>query len=205
MAYPQPIQRLIDYFAQLPTVGPKTAERYVFYLLKQSPQTLNDLAQALLTVKQQLTVCKNCQAIAIASPCPICSNTKRQINCLCVVADTRDMMAIEEAGIYSGYYHILNGTLAPSQNWQLENLTIKQLIQRIENQPITEVVLALNSDVSGETTSLYLTKILKNYKVKISKLAQGLPNGASLEYADPATLEQAFKHRNIIDLNNINK
>jgi len=196
MSYPLPIQRLIDYFAQLPTVGPKTAERYVFYLLKQTPQTLQSWSQALNELQAQLTICTNCQAIALSSPCAICQNKTRQPNLLCVVADTRDLQAIEDAKAFNGYYHVLGGTLDTTQDWQVQQLTIKQLIQRLDNQPINEVVLAFNPDVSGETTSLYLTKILVPYQVKISKLAQGLSAGASLEYADPATLNQAFKYRN---------
>ncbi|MFH0951124.1 MAG: recombination mediator RecR [bacterium] len=198
MPHPLPIQRLIDYFAQLPTVGPKTAERYVFYLLKQTPQTLQSWSQALNELQAQLTICTNCQAIALSSPCTICQDQKRQPNLLCVVADTRDLQAIEEAKAFNGYYHVLGGTLDTTQDWQTQQLTVKQLIQRLDNQAINEVVLAFNPDVSGETTSLYLTKILEPYKVKISKLAQGLSAGASLEYADPATLNQAFKYRNQI-------
>lgn len=196
MKYPLQIQRLIDSFAQLPTVGPKTAERYVFYLLKQSPQTLNNLAKAINNLKQNITVCNNCQAIAVSSPCPICSDQKRQANLLCIIADTKDMLAIEETGAYQGYYHVLGGTLEAIKDWSLQKLTIKQLIQRLENQPISEVILALNPDVSGETTSLYLTKVLKQYNVTITKLAQGLSTGASLEYVDAATLSQALKYRN---------
>jgi len=208
--FPSSIQNLISQFNKLPGIGPKTAEKLVFYLLKQPEEELNKFAQALTDVKIKLTTCVICQNIAEKSPCLICSNPKRDKTTICVVAEPQDMAVIESIGEYHGLYHILGGTLNTLEGITPDQLKINELLNRLPQKiypesaerpprpslsPIKEIILALNPDLGGETTILYLTKILKPYKVKITRLARGLPMGSDLEYADEATLSNAFKGR----------
>lgn len=195
MKFPQSIQNLINHFSQLPTVGPKTAERYVFYLLKQNPEELQKFAQTIAELKEKTTVCQICFAIAEANPCLICADQKRNQSIICVVADTRDMLTIEATKQYNGVYHILGGTINAIENIKPEQLNIKQLINRVKQNGIKEIILALNPDLEGETTAMYLAKLLKPYKIKITRIAKGLPMGADLEYADEITLANALKYR----------
>jgi recombination protein RecR len=196
MSYPEPIQDLIDYLSRWPAVGPKTAERYVFYLLNQNMEYLQKLAQAIAELKEKIIVCRTCLAMAESDPCPICANQKRDRSVICVVANTRDMLSLETTGVYRGLYHILGGTLDAIKNIKPDQLNIKHLLNRIKNNPVKEIILALNPTIEGETTALYLTKLLKPYKIKITRLAKGLPMGADLEYADEITLTNALKYRN---------
>jgi len=211
MRFPASIQKLIDEFAKLPTVGPKTAERYVFYLLKQNPENLQALAQAIAELKEKTTTCESCFALAESNPCKICTDPKRVRNQLCVVADTRDYLTIEATNSYQGRYFILGGELNQIEGVGPEQLNIKQLMERLQdkNPPATraesreamragtkEVILALDPTIEGETTVLYLTKLLKPLGLKITRLAKGLPMGADLEYVDELTLSNALKYRN---------
>jgi recombination protein RecR len=220
--FPSSIQNLINEFNKLPGIGPKTAEKLVLYLLKQPKEELARFAEALINVKSKLTVCAECQNIAEKNPCAICADSKRDRDSLCVVAEPQDMIIIESTGDYKGLYHILGGTLNTLEGIMPDQLKIKELENRIKNPPvqkekesplppfnkgatnppahllkgaIKEVILALNPDMEGETTILYLTKILKPYKIKITRLARGLPMGSDLEYADEATLSNALKGR----------
>ncbi|MEA3464170.1 MAG: recombination mediator RecR [Patescibacteria group bacterium] len=195
MKYPASIQNLINHFSQLPTVGPKTAERYVFYLLKQNPEQLQKFAQSIAELKEKTTICQSCFAIAEANPCLICSDQERDKTIICAIADTRDMLTIEATKQYNGIYHILGGTINTIEGIKPEQLNIKQLINRIKQNNVKEIILALNPDLEGETTSLYLAKLLKPYKIKITRIAKGLPMGADLEYADEITLANALKYR----------
>lgn len=197
MRYPASIQNLIDHFSKLPTVGPKTAERYVFYLLKAHPEWLQGFAQAMAELKEKTTVCLNCLTIAETNPCSICSDPKRNHAIICLVADARDLLAIEATKQYSGLYHVLGGVINTIENIKLESLNIKQLLNRLK-PPVKEIILAFNPDFEGETTSLYIVKLLKPKKIKITRLAKGLPMGADLEYADEITLANALKYRNEI-------
>ncbi|MDP2736912.1 MAG: recombination mediator RecR [bacterium] len=196
MRYPASIQNLIDHFSKLPTVGPKTAERYVFYLLKQHPESLQQFAQAIAEVKEKTTVCQACLAIADANPCQICSNAKRNHSIICLVADTRDMLAIEATKQYNGVYHILGGVINTIEGVKPDQLNIKALLNHLKQNGVKEIILAFNPDLEGETTALYIVKLLKPYKIKITRLAKGLPMGADLEYADEITLSNALKYRN---------
>jgi len=196
MRFPASIQKLIDEFAKLPTVGPKTAERYVFYLLKQNPENLQALAQAIAELKEKTTTCRECFAIAEANPCNICTDSKRQQGQLCVVADTRDFLTIEATNSYQGRYFILGGELNQIESVGPEQLNIKQLLEKLKDKKIKEVILALDPTIEGETTVLYLTKLLKPLGLKITRLAKGLPMGADLEYVDELTLTNALKYRN---------
>jgi len=193
--YPTSIQNLIDYFCKLPTVGPKTAERYVFYLLKQHPEWLQQFAQAIAEVKEKTTVCQTCFAIAESNPCRICSDAKRNHSVLCLVADTRDMLVIESTKQYNGVYYILGGVINTIEDIKPDQLNIKNLLNHIKQNSIKEVILAFNPNLEGETTAMYIAKLLKSCKIKVTRLAKGLPMGADLEYADEITLINALKYR----------
>ncbi len=196
MRYPASIQNLIDYFSKLPTVGPKTAERYVFYLLRAQPEWLQGFAQSIAELKEKTTVCRTCLAIAESDPCPICADKKRNQAILCLVADTRDMQAIEATKQYNGLYFILGGVINTIEGIKPDQLNIKQLASRLEQNIIKEIILAFNPDLEGETTAMYIAKLLKPNQIKITRLAKGLPMGADLEYADEITLSNALKYRN---------
>ncbi len=195
MRYPKSIQNLIDHFSKLPTVGPKTAERYVFYLLKQHPEWLQEFAQAIAEVKEKTTVCQACLAIAESNPCQICSDVKRNHSLICLVADTRDMLAIEAIKQFNGIYHILGGVINTIEGIKPEQLNIKSLLNHLKQTGAKEIILAFNPDLEGETTAMYISKLLKPSKIKITRLAKGLPMGADLEYADEITLSNALKYR----------
>ena len=195
MRYPASIQNLIDQFSKLPTVGPKTAERYVFYLLRQHPEWLQQFAQAIAEVKEKTTVCQTCLAIAESNPCQICSDQKRNRSVICLVADTRDMLAIEATKQYKGVYHILGGVINTIEGIKPDQLNIKALLNHLRQNNAKEIILAFNPDLEGETTAIYIAKLLKTHKIKITRLAKGLPMGADLEYADEITLSNALKYR----------
>jgi len=194
--YPKSIQNLIDYFSRLPSVGPKTAERYVFYLLKAHPEWLQGFAQAVAELKEKTKLCRTCLAIAESDPCSICSDKKRNSALLCLVADTRDLLAIEDTKQYQGLYFILGGVINTIAGVKPEQLNLKSLQNRLKSGGPKEIILAFNPDLEGETTAMYLAKLLKPLKIKITRLAKGLPMGADLEYADEITLANALKYRN---------
>ncbi len=196
MKYPQAIQNLIDELSKLPAVGPKTAERYVFSLLKRSNQELNSFAKSIAELKSNIIVCQECNAVSESNPCEICSDTKRSKEVICVVANTRDMIAIESTKQFNGQYHVLGGVLNTIEGITPEQLKIKSLEAKIKKNQVKEIILALNPNIEGETTSLFLTKIIKPYNIKISRLAKGLSTGSDLEYADEMTLSNALKYRN---------
>jgi recombination protein RecR len=195
--YPKNIQNLIEEFSLFPSIGPKTAERFVIYLLKKSPQDLENLANLIKSLKN-LKKCKICNSFSENEICQICSDPNRDQNTICVVAEQKDLIAIENTHEYKGLYHILEGVLNPIQNITPEKLKIKELLKKIDGGKIKEVILALNPDLDGETTSLYLIDLLKKYPLKITRLARGLPIGGSLEYIDEITLSNALKRREII-------
>lgn len=197
MRFPKAIQDLIDDFSNLPTVGPKTAQRYVFYLLKQPQEILERISKNINNLKKDLRICSHCQAIAQSNPCQICSDSKRNRSLLCIIATQPEMLAIESTGKYNGLYFLLGKNLRPQDGLENENnkINIKNLITRIEKKEVKEVILALSPTIEGETTSMYLIKLLKPYQIKITKLARGLPMGSDIEYADEITLNNAMKNR----------
>lgn len=195
MRYPPAIQNLIDHFRKLPTVGPKTAERYVFYLINQSPELLQQFAQAMAEVKEKISVCQTCMAITETNPCEICSDPKRNRSVICLVADTRGMLAVETTKQYQGVYHILGGVINMIDGIKPEQLNVNSLLSHLNKNSAEEVILAFNPDLEGETTSIYMAKLLKPRGIKITRLAKGLPMGADLEYADEITLSNALKYR----------
>jgi len=194
MRYPAAIENLINRLSELPSVGPKTAERYVFYLLRQSQDKLNDLSLAISELKEKTTVCQSCRAISEKNPCAICTDNNRTRDSICVVENDQDLIAIEATKQYNGRYFILGGLINTINEVGPEELNVTKLIKKIKEEKTKELILALNFTLEGETTALYLTKILKNH-LKITRLAKGLPAGSDLEYADELTLASAFKNR----------
>ncbi|MFA5021609.1 MAG: recombination mediator RecR [Patescibacteria group bacterium] len=195
-SYTPSIKNLIDQFAKLPGIGPKTAERLVFYLLKQPKEELIRFGLAVEHLKDKITICRQCQNFAETNPCLICQDKRRNQKIICLVAKPQDLFALEKTNEYQGVYHVLGGVIDPLEGITPDKLTIKELVERLKKTGVSEVILAFNSDMSGETTVLYLTKLLKQFKnVRITRLAQGLPTGSDLEYIDEITLTSAIKGR----------
>lgn len=190
------IRQLIDEFNKFPGIGTKTAERFVFYLLSQSKEDLEKLSSLFASLKDKVTICSRCFNFAEKSPCLICSNQKRDQSIICVVAKPQDLMVIENTGEYNGLYHVLGGNLNAIRGVTPEKLKFKELTERMrDDKKIKETIIATNHDLEGETTALYLIKLLRPYHIKISRLARGLPMGSDLEYADEITLTSALKER----------
>lgn len=191
------IRHLIETFSRLPSVGPKTAERFVFHLLKSGKGEVGKLTIALQELISTVKSCSVCQDFSESNPCNICSDPKRDQSTICVVAESSDAMAVEKTGGYRGTYHILRGTIDALEDSLPPSLKIRELIERIKQpQPkIKEVILALNPDIRGETTMLYIQKELSSLEVTVTRLARGLPIGADLAYADEVTLSSALKER----------
>lgn len=194
--FPEPIENLVAIFSRLPGVGPKTALRYVFHLLRGPQGDLEAFSRALLDLQKRIKVCERCFTYSTKERCHICSDPKRHDHTICVVAEPRDIATIEATGVFSGYYHVVGGTLNPIDGITPEVLNIKPLLDRIETDlNIKEVILAFSPDVAGETTILYLTKHIKPLDKKVTRLARGLPLGADLEFADEITLGDAISGR----------
>ncbi len=193
--YPPAIQNLINLFTTLPSVGPKTAERYVFYLLNQSPDYMQRLAQGVAELKEKTTICARCHSVTESDPCHICADIARDESIVCVVATTREMLNIESTSEFNGFYHVLGGLIDTIKGAGPEELNISQLENKIKKGNIKEVILALSPNMEGETTALYLNKLLNKYKIKITRIAKGLPTGSEIEYADELTLGNALKYR----------
>lgn len=197
MNYPDQIKKLLDLFGRLPGVGPKTAERFVFWLLKQSGPYLKEFGEALLRAKEAAEVCAVCFNFSDVSPCQFCKDRGRNHGAICVVEDYSDLYAIEAAGEYKGLYHVLGGTIRPLDEITPDKLTVGQLLSRIKNIEIAEVIIALNPTIEGETTMLYIAKILRAARpnLRITYLGRGLPYGSDIEYADVLTIAQSIKGR----------
>ncbi len=193
-ATPQPVQRLIDEFTRLPGVGPKTASRLTYFLLRGDGQQPRDLAQALLELKERTRFCSTCFNITESDPCPVCADATRQTGVLCVVEEPLDVLAIERTN-FKGRYHVLHGVLSPVEGVGPEDLRITELVARARREPLTEVILATNVSLEGEATALYVQKQLAPLGVKVTRLARGLPVGGDLEYADETTLARALEGR----------
>jgi len=193
--YPPAIERLLQALTDLPGVGPKTAERYVFSLLRRSPARLKELAGAITNLRSNIVTCSRCHTFDDHDPCHFCRDKHRDQISICVVADAPDVIAIEHTGVYRGLYHVLGGTVNAMEGQGPEQLKIKDLIDRIPKEKIQEVILALNPDIEGETTLLYLKKALAPLKVKTTQLARGIPTGGDVTYLDEATLGEAISHR----------
>jgi len=193
--YADAVAKLIEEFAKFPGIGPKTAQRLAFHVLKGSKEDALALAKALIDAKEKVGHCSVCFNLTDINPCRICSNPNRDAGLICVVEDPRDVMALERTREYKGYYHVLNGALSPMEGIGPEQLKIKELLQRLQKGNVKEVILATNSNVEGEATAMYLAKLIKPLGIRVTRLAQGLPVGGDIEYADEVTLSRAFAGR----------
>ncbi len=190
------LERAIEELAKLPGTGRKSAQRIAIHLLKQSDERVSALADALVQLKKSVTRCSVCGTITDTDPCSICSNPKRNTGVVCVVEEFQDVYIIEKTNEFRGRYHVLGGTISPLDNIGPDNIRIKELLQRIaEEEPIEEVILALNPDAEGEATSYYINKLLSNYEIAVTRIAYGIPMGTELEFIDEATLSRAFASR----------
>ncbi len=195
MEYTKPLAKLIEYFQKLPSIGPKSAQRMALYLLKMPNYEVENFAAAMVEAKNTIRYCETCFNMSSDSPCEICQNQNRVQGTICVVAETKDLIAIERTNEYKGVYHVLGGLISPMDGIGPEEIRIKELLGRVHQNDILEIILAINPTVEGEATSLYLTKLLKPFGVKVSRIAFGLPLGSELEYADELTLARAIEGR----------
>ncbi|HEX9049720.1 MAG TPA: recombination mediator RecR [Anaeromyxobacter sp.] len=195
MAVADPIARLVKELAKLPGIGEKSAQRLAFHILKAGPAYAGDLAAAIAGVVRDVSLCSSCQTLTDQDPCPICKDERRDPRTVCVVEGVPDLLAIERTHEFRGRYHVLHGALSPLDGVGPGDLKIRELLVRLEQSPVDEVVLATNPDVEGEATALYLTKLLKPTGIKLTRIAQGVPMGGDLEYADQVTLARALAGR----------
>ncbi|MEX2598460.1 MAG: recombination mediator RecR, partial [Dehalococcoidia bacterium] len=185
-----PVARLIEQFHKLPGIGPKSAQRLTYFLIRMPGEEATALAEAILAVKEQLTFCGQCQNITESNPCSICGNTSRDHKRICVVQEPLDVLALERTAVYRGLYHVLHGVIDPMNNVGPEDLRIRDLLRRLTEGSVEEVVLATNPTVEGEATAMYIHQLLTPLGLKLTRLARGLPVGGDLEYADDLTLSR---------------
>ncbi len=195
LSYARSMQNLIREFSKMPGIGAKTAERLAFYILKLPQEHAERLSQSILKVKATIRFCKICNNLSEGDFCPVCRDESRDRSVVCVVEEPNDVSAIEKAGKFNGTYHVLLGRLSPLDGIGPEALKIKGLIERVKEGKIKELIIATNSDTEGETTALYITKLFKPCKLRITRLAYGIPVGSDLKYADQATLMKAIEGR----------
>lgn len=193
--YAASLTRLIEQFARLPGIGPKTAQRLAFFVLSLPSSQVEEFARALVDVKNSITICPRCCNLTDVVPCRICEDESRDRSLICVVEDAQDVVAIEKTREYKGLYHVLHGVISPMEGKGPDDLKIKELLERLAVPGVAEIILATNPDIEGETTALYLTKLLKPLGVMVTRIAHGLPVGGELEYADTATLSRALAGR----------
>jgi recombination protein RecR len=199
MKYPKPLQDLVDSYAKLPGIGKKTAERLaLFSVIELSKEDRELFQMRLAAIEEGLKECPVCGVITDRNPCSICSDSKRDSSTIMVVEDTKDVFVVEQANTFQGVYHVLQGTIAPLKRRGPEDINLRSLLERLKDPSIKEVILALNSTVDGETTSLYIQRLLKDADLSISQLAQGLPAGGDLQYADEITLKRALEGRRVM-------
>ena len=195
MAVADPIARLVRELSRLPGIGEKTAQRLAFHILEAGPGFAAGLAAAVVGVVRDVRACSSCQTLTERDPCPICSDPLRDARTICVVEGVPDLVAIERTHEYRGRYHVLHGALSPLDGVGPGDIKVRELLVRLEASPVDEVVIATNSDVEGEATALYLQKLLKPLGTKVTRIAQGVPMGGDLEYADQVTLARALAGR----------
>ena len=194
-----PIERLIDAFSRLPGIGPKTAARLTYYLLRAPEDVTLELADALRDLKARVHYCQRCFNVAEGELCAICSDPGRDQRVICVVEEPLDVVALERSGAFRGVYHVLHGAINPLENVGPENLRINELVARVQSEDVAEVILATNPNMEGEATAMYIARLLRPYGVRVTRLAHGLPVGGDLEYADQHTLARALEGRHPLD------
>lgn len=196
MSYYSPsIEKLIESFEKLPSIGHKTAVRLAFHMLDLNEEDTEEFINSIINAKANLKYCSNCYNISDTDPCPICSSPKRDSQVICVVEDVRDIMAMERTHEFKGVYHVLHGTISPMNGIGPEDIKIKELLNRISNGNIKEIIIATNPRVEGEATAIYLSKIIKPLGIKVTRIAHGIPVGGDLEYTDEITLSKALEGR----------
>ena len=191
----EPVSRLIEELGKLPGIGPKSAARLTYYLLRIPEAEARALAEAIIAVKEKTVLCSSCQNITDSNPCAVCASKERDHSIICVVKDPLDIMALERTGRYRGLYHVLHGVLSPMDGIGPDDLKIKELLQRLKAGSVSEVILATNPNLEGEATAMYLQRLLSPFGVRLTRLARGLPVGGDLEYADEVTLTHALEGR----------
>jgi recombination protein RecR len=198
-AFSAPVQNLVDELGRLPGIGPKSAQRIAFHLLKVPSEDALRLAQAIVAVKERVTFCPRCFNVAEGDLCIVCADDRRDPSVVCVVEDPRDVVAVEKTGGFSGRYHVLQGALSPIDGIGPDQLKIGELIARIEPEGISEVILCTNPNLEGEATAAYLARLLQPLGVRVTRIASGLPVGGDLEYADEVTLGRALEGRRVVE------
>jgi recombination protein RecR len=191
---PRSIQKLTEELAKLPGIGPKTAQRLTFYLVRSSQKSLQDLGESVLNLKKDIKTCSICCNFTESEPCFVCDNKNRDRSILCVVSEPLDVLAFEKTG-FNGLYHVLGGVISPVEGIGPDDLFISQLVDRLRKEKFSEIILGTNPNLEGETTALYLQKLIKPFKINITRIARGLPVGGDLEYADEITLTRALEGR----------
>ena len=189
------VSRLIQELNKLPGIGPKSAQRLAFHLLRTPEEQTRLLANAILSVKQETKLCSICLNVTASDPCRICANEQRDHTKICIVEQPQDILALEHTGVYSGLYHVLHGAISPTEGIGAGDVRIRELMARLENGLVSEVILATNTNLEGEQTALYLNKLISPRGIRVTRLARGLPFGTELEYADDVTLTRALEGR----------
>jgi recombination protein RecR len=189
------IGRLVQEFSKLPGIGPKSAQRIVFHLLRSPEDKTKTLAEALVSLKQRVNLCSVCCNVTESDPCPICQNSQRDITQVCIVEQPQDILALEHTGVYKGLYHVLHGAISPTEGVGVDNIRIRELLTRFQANTVKEVILATNTNMEGEQTAMYLSRVITPLGIKVTRLARGLPFGTELEYADDVTLTRALEGR----------
>lgn len=195
MYYPEPIAKLIDGFMKLPGIGPKTAARLAFFVLSMKEDDVLEIAKALVNAKRNLVYCSVCQNITDTDPCRICSDTSRDKSVICVVQEPKDLIAMERTREYNGYYHVLHGAISPMEGIGPEDIHISELLRRLEDEEVKELILATNPNIEGEATAMYISRLVKPFGIRVTRIAHGLPVGGDLEYADEVTISKALEGR----------
>ena len=196
MSYYSPsIERLIENFERLPSIGHKTATRLAFYMLNQNEEGINEFINSIVEAKKNLRYCSQCFNITDTDPCPICSSQKRDKQTICVVEDVKDIAAMEKTHEFKGVYHVLHGSISPMNGIGPEDIKIKELLERLKDIDIKEIIIATNPRVEGEATAIYISKLIKALGIKVTRIAHGIPVGGDLEYTDEVTLSKALEGR----------
>ena len=193
--YSPSIEKLIQSFEKLPSIGNKTAARLAFYMLNASEEETNEFVSSIINAKKNLKYCSKCYNISDTDPCPICGNPKRDPSVICVVEDVRDIIAMERTHEFKGVYHVLHGSISPMNGIGPDDIKIKELLARLMDGTVKEVILATNPRVEGEATAMYLSKLIKPLGIKVTRIAHGIPVGGDLEYTDEVTLTKALEGR----------
>lgn len=193
--YSPSIEKLIESFERLPSIGHKTATRLAFHMLNNSEEEINEFVSSIVNAKKNLKYCSKCFNISDTDPCEICANPKRQVDTICVVEDVKDIIAMERTHEFNGLYHVLHGSISPMNGIGPDDIKVKELLARLQGASVKEVILATNPRVEGEATAMYLSKLIKPLGIKVTRIARGIPVGGDLEYTDEITLMQALEGR----------